>query len=101
VSTPKRWPGLPDVPTVAESGVPGYEATLWLNLAAPAGTPPDIIKRLVDETAKALQDPELQKSFQNAGVEATFAGPDAAATYIRGEYEKWGQVVKQTGASVN
>jgi tripartite-type tricarboxylate transporter receptor subunit TctC len=101
VSTPKRWPGLPEVPTVAESGVPGYEATLWLNLAAPAGTPAEIIKRLVDETAKALQDPELQKSFQSAGVEATFAGPEAAAAYIRGEYEKWGQVVKQTGASVN
>jgi tripartite-type tricarboxylate transporter receptor subunit TctC len=101
VSTPKRWPELPEVPTVAESGVPGYEATLWLNLAAPAGTPPDIIKRLVEETAKALQDPELQKSFHNAGVEATFAGPEAAATYIRAEYEKWGRVVKQTGASVN
>jgi tripartite-type tricarboxylate transporter receptor subunit TctC len=101
VSTPKRWPELPDVPTVAEAGVPGYEATLWLNLAAPAGTPPDIIKRLVDETAKALQDPELQKSFHNAGVEATFAGPEATASYMRAEYEKWGEVVKQTGARVN
>jgi tripartite-type tricarboxylate transporter receptor subunit TctC len=101
VSTAKRWPELPEVPTVAESGVPGYEATLWLNLFAPAGTPPDIIKRLVDETAKALQDPELQKSFHNAGVEATFMGPEALATYMRAEYEKWGRVVKQTGASVN
>jgi tripartite-type tricarboxylate transporter receptor subunit TctC len=101
VTTPKRWPELPEVPTVAEAGVPGYEATLWLNLFAPAGTPPDIIKRLVDETAKALQDPELQKSFNHAGVEATFMGPEALATYMRAEYEKWGRVVKQTGASVN
>jgi tripartite-type tricarboxylate transporter receptor subunit TctC len=101
VSTAKRWPELPDVQTVAEAGVPGYEATLWLNLAAPAGTPADIIKRLVDETQKALQDPELQKSFQNSGVEATFAGPEATITYMRSEYEKWGRVVKQTGATVN
>jgi tripartite-type tricarboxylate transporter receptor subunit TctC len=101
VSTAKRWPEMPDVPTVAEAGVPGYEATLWLNLAAPAGTPPDIIKRLVDEIAKALQDPDLQKSFHNAGVEATFGGPEATAIYMRAEYEKWGRVVKQTGASVN
>jgi tripartite-type tricarboxylate transporter receptor subunit TctC len=101
VSTPRRWPGLPEVPTVAESGVPGYEATLWLSLAAPAGTPQEIIKRLVDETAKALQDPDLQKSFHNAGVEATFAGPEALGPYLRAEYEKWGRVVKQTGASVN
>jgi tripartite-type tricarboxylate transporter receptor subunit TctC len=101
VSTAKRWPEMPDVPTVAEAGVPGYEATLWLNLAAPAGTPPEIIKRLVDETAKALQDPDLQKSFHNAGVEATFSGPEATVAYVRAEYEKWGRVVKQTGASVN
>jgi tripartite-type tricarboxylate transporter receptor subunit TctC len=101
VSTAKRWPELPDVQTVAEAGVPGYEATLWLNLAAPAGTPADIIKRLVDETQKALQDPELQKSFHNSGVEATFAGPEATITYMRSEYEKWGRVVKQTGATVN
>jgi tripartite-type tricarboxylate transporter receptor subunit TctC len=101
VSTAKRWPEMPEVPTVAEAGVPGYEATLWLNLFAPAGTPAEIIKRLVDETAKALQDPELQKSFHQAGVEATFMGPEALATYMRAEYEKWGRVVKQTGASVN
>jgi tripartite-type tricarboxylate transporter receptor subunit TctC len=101
VSTAKRWPEMPEVPTVAEAGVPGYEATLWLNLFAPAGTPAEIVKRLVDETAKALQDPELQKSFHNAGVEATFMGPEALATYMRAEYEKWGRVVKQTGASVN
>ncbi|HEX6155350.1 MAG TPA: tripartite tricarboxylate transporter substrate binding protein, partial [Burkholderiales bacterium] len=101
VSTAKRWPELPDVPTVAEAGVPGYEATLWLNLAAPAGTPPDIVRRLVEETQKALRDPELQKSFNNAGVEATFAGPEATLSYMRAEYEKWGRVVKQTGATVN
>jgi len=101
VSTAKRWPELPEVPTVAEAGVPGYEATLWLNLAAPAGTPPDIIKRLVDETAKALQDPELQKNFHGAGVEATFMAGEPLTAFVRAEYEKWGRVVKLTGAKVN
>jgi tripartite-type tricarboxylate transporter receptor subunit TctC len=101
VSTPKRWPELPDVPTVAEAGVPGYEATLWLNLAAPAGTPADIVKRLVDETARALQDPELQKNFHGAGVEASFMAGEPLVRFIQAEYEKWGRVVKQTGAKVN
>jgi tripartite-type tricarboxylate transporter receptor subunit TctC len=101
VSTAKRWPELPDVPTVAEAGVPGYEATLWLNVAAPAGTPPEIIKRLADEISKALQDPELQKNFHGAGVEASVMTGEPLARFIRSEYEKWGRVVKQTGAKVN
>src|SRR6266566_1863589 len=58
VTTPKRWSELPDVPTLAEAGVPGYDATLWLDLVAPAETPPEIIKRLHVETTKALQDTE-------------------------------------------
>jgi tripartite-type tricarboxylate transporter receptor subunit TctC len=101
VSTAKRWPDLPEVPTVAEAGVPGYEATLWLNLAAPAGTPAEIIQRLYAETAKALKDPDLQHQFRSAGVEATLLAPKELGEYIRGEYEKWGKVVRDTGASVN
>jgi tripartite-type tricarboxylate transporter receptor subunit TctC len=101
VSTAKRWPELPDVPTVAEAGVPGYEATLWLNLSAPAGTPPDILQRLHAETTKALQDPELQQSFRRAGVEATVMPREQLDGFVRAEYEKWGKVVKATGAKVN
>ncbi len=101
VSTAKRWSELPDVPTAAEAGVPGYEATLWLNLAAPANTPPEILQRLHAETAKALQDPELQQQFRAAGVEATGMAPQELGTFIRAEYEKWGQVVRATGATVN
>lgn len=101
VSTARRWPELPEVPTVAEAGVPGYEATLWLNLAAPAATPREILERLAAETAKALQDPEAQQSFRRAGVEATVMPRDEIAGFVRAEYEKWGRVVKQTGARVN
>ena len=101
VSTAKRWPELPEVPTAAEAGVPGYEATLWLNFAAPANTPQEILQRLHAETAKALQDPELQQQFRAAGVEATGMAPLELGTFIRAEYEKWGKVVRDTGATVN
>jgi len=101
VSTPQRSPDLPDVPTAAEAGVPGYQATLWLNLAAPAGTPGEIVQRIYAETAKALQDAELQQSFRAAGVEASPMSPQELAGFMRGEYEKWGRVVRDTGATVN
>ena len=101
VSTPQRSPDLPDVPTAAEAGVPGYQATLWLNLAAPAGTPGDIVQRIYAETARALQDAELQQNFRSAGVEASPMSPQELAGFMRGEYEKWGKVVRDTGATVN
>lgn len=101
VTTTKRWGELPDVPTLAEAGVPGYEATLWLNLAAPAGMPQEIVQRLYAETAKALQDPELQRSFRSAGVEAQVLAPQELAAFMRAEYDKWGKVVRETGATVN
>jgi tripartite-type tricarboxylate transporter receptor subunit TctC len=101
VSTPRRSPDLPDVPTAAEAGVPGYQATLWLNLAAPAGTPAEIVQRIYTETAKALQDAELQQNFRAAGVEASPMNPQELAGFMRGEFEKWGRVVRDTGATVN
>ena len=101
VSTPKRWPELPDVPTAAEAGVPGYEATLWLNVSGPAGLPADIVQRLSMEIGKALQDKELQNNFRAAGVEAASMGPAELSAFIRTEYEKWGRVVRDTGATIN
>jgi tripartite-type tricarboxylate transporter receptor subunit TctC len=101
VTTPKRWSELPDVPTLAEAGVAGYEATLWLNLAGPAGMPAEIVQRLHGEVAKALQDPELQANFRAAGVEATVMAPEPLAAFMRAEHEKWGRVVRETGATVN
>jgi len=101
VTTQKRSLDLPDVPTIAEAGVPGYEATLWLGLLAPAGTPPEIVQRVYAETVKILQDPELQPSFRAAGVEASVLGPQDFGTFMRAEYEKWGKVVRDTGATVN
>ena len=101
VTTPKRWSELPDVPTLAEAGVAGYEATLWLNMAGPAGMPAEIVQRLHGEIAKALQDPELQANFRAAGVEASLLAPEPLSAFIRAEHEKWGRVVRETGATVN
>ena len=101
VTTAKRWSELPDVPTLAEAGVPGYEATLWLNISGPAAMPSDIVQRLNSEIAKALQDPEVQRNFQGAGVEATSMGPQELERFMKAEYDKWGKVVKDTGATVN
>jgi tripartite-type tricarboxylate transporter receptor subunit TctC len=101
VTTPQRAPDLPDVPTVAEAGVPGYEATLWLNISAPAGTSPEIVQRVYAETAKVLQDPEVQQGFRAAGLEVSVLAPEPLGAFIRAELEKWGKVVRDTGATVN
>ena len=101
VTTPTRWSELPEVPTLAEAGVPGYEATLWLNISGPASMPAEIVQRLNSEIAKALRDPEVQSNFRSAGVDATSMGPQELNAFMRAEYEKWGRVVRDTGATVN
>lgn len=101
VTGARRWAELPDVPTVAEAGVPGYEATLWVGLVGPAALPPDVIERLSTEVAKALQDAELRQSLRAAGVEAATMEPPAFAAFMRDEHAKWGRVVRETGARVN
>jgi tripartite-type tricarboxylate transporter receptor subunit TctC len=100
VTTPKRWVELPDVPTMAEAGVPGYEATLWLSISGPAGMPAPIVQRLSAEIAKALKDPDLQAKFREAGVEADARQGEELLRYMRSEDEKWGKVVRDTGAKV-
>ena len=101
VTTTKRWVELPEVPTIAEAGLPDYEATVWLSVAGPAGMPAPIVQRLYAEISKALQDQELQHSFRNAGVEAMAMLPEELNRYMRSENEKWGKVVRDTGATVN
>ena len=101
VTTPKRWVELPEVPTMAEAGLQGYEATLWLSISGPAGMPKDIVQRLYTEIAKALKDPDLQAKFRESGVEADATGGEELLRYMRAEDAKWGRVVKETGATVN
>ena len=101
VSGAKRSAAFPQLPTIAEAGVPGYEATLWLNIFGPPHMPEELVQRLAAEIQRALQDAELQASFRTAGVEAHFMPPQDLGAFIDSEYEKWGRVVKQTGARVN
>jgi tripartite-type tricarboxylate transporter receptor subunit TctC len=101
VTGAKRWSDMPDVPTIAEAGVPGYEASLWLCMLAPAGTPEGIVHRLAEAIGKALHDPDTVKKLHVAGIAPTYMGPRDFAPFLRAEYDKWGQVVRATGATVN
>ncbi len=101
VTSAQRSPQMPDVPSIAEAGVPGYEATLWLGLAAPQGTPQAIIDRLSAEITRALQLPDVKSGFQNAGTDVVASTPEAFGAFIKSEYAKWGRVVQESGAQVN
>lgn len=100
VTTAKRIPQLPDVPTLQEAGVPGYEASVWLALLAPAGTPQDIVARLNVEIAKVMNLPETKKALYDAGVEVSLSTPEAMSAYMVQELDRWGKVVKDTGIRI-
>lgn len=97
VTTAKRIPQLPDVPTLQEAGVQGYEASVWLALLAPAGTSKDIVTRLNAEITKVMNAPDTKKALYDAGVEPTPSTPEAMSEYMVKEMERWGKVVKDTG----
>ncbi|MEW6100265.1 MAG: tripartite tricarboxylate transporter substrate binding protein [Pseudomonadota bacterium] len=102
VTTAKRSEALPDVPTIAEAGpLPGYEASSWFGLLAPAGTPADIINRLQQETAKALASPALKERLISQGAIPSGMTPAEFARLIDAEHKKWAQVVKVSGAKVD
>lgn len=101
VTTVKRSPELPDVPTLQEAGVPGYEATIWIGLLAPAGTPREIVARLQAEVARVLAAADVQAAVAATGVEVRLAGPEAFAAFVRAEYDKWGRIVRDSGAQIN
>ncbi|MBU3575111.1 tripartite tricarboxylate transporter substrate binding protein [Polynucleobacter sp. UK-Mo-2m-Kol15] len=100
VTTSKRIPQLPDVPTLAEAGVPGYEASVWLALLAPANTPSDIVTKLNREIVKVLASPDTKKALFDAGVESAYATPEAMTAYMGKEYERWGKVIKDANITV-
>jgi tripartite-type tricarboxylate transporter receptor subunit TctC len=101
VTGEKRWPDMPEVPTIAEAGVPGYEASLWLCMLAPAETPDTVVNRLAEAIGKALHDPDTVQKLRVAGIAPTYMGPKEFGPFLRAEYDKWGKVVKETGATVN
>ena len=93
----KRSPALPDVPTVSESILPGYELTAWFGLFAPAGTPKDIVDKLAAEVQKVLQQPALQKQFESLGTDVQFMGPAAFTSFIDREMTRWTKAYAESG----
>lgn len=101
VTTPKRSPALPDLPTMIESGYPGFEVLGWNGVLVPAKTPPAIIKRLHDEIVKALQAPEVRETLAAAGLETIGDTPEEFAAFMRTETARWTKVARQSGATVD
>jgi len=93
----KRSPTLPDVPTIAESGVPGYEANNWWGLVAPTGTPQDVIARLEKEMTTISASAETKKRLEAEGAEPAYKGSAEFGKFIKAEMTKWAKVVKAAG----
>ena len=101
VASAKRSSDLPDLPTVAESGIPGFEYVIWYGLLAPAKTPKEIIEKLNTEVVKTLKDPETVRELASRGAEASPTTPEAFAKYLREDQERWKKVVKTAGIKLN
>ena len=99
VTTAKRSPFFPEVPTMDEAGVRGYEFNTWYGMLVPAGTPRPIVERLNRETAKLLDSAAIKEQFATQGIEAAPTSPEQFGAYLRTEVEKWGKVVKASGAT--
>jgi tripartite-type tricarboxylate transporter receptor subunit TctC len=101
VTGAKRSPQLPDVPTVAEAGVPGYEAYIWMGLLAPKGTPPAIVERLHREVVSVLATDDVKRYMEGAGIEIVGSTPASFGTFYRAEKALWAKVIRETGARID
>jgi tripartite-type tricarboxylate transporter receptor subunit TctC len=100
ITSARRYPAFPDLPTVSESGVPGYEASAWFGVVAPAATPRNIVARLNGEINRAVNLPDMKERFAQQGAIPAPGTPEEFAAWIRAEIAKWGKVVKASGARV-
>jgi tripartite-type tricarboxylate transporter receptor subunit TctC len=98
VTTAQRSPSVPELPTLDEAGVPGFEAITWHGVVVPAATPPALIERLNRDIAGVLRAPELRERLAGLGAEVIGGTPDEFADYIKREIPKWAKVVKDSGA---
>jgi tripartite-type tricarboxylate transporter receptor subunit TctC len=97
----RRTSVYPNVPTIAEAGLPGFEVDLWLGVFAPAGLPAPVLARLNAELKKSLQAPDVQAALARVGVEARGTSPEEGAAFVRAEFEKWRQVIKDGNIKSN
>ena len=98
VTTKKRSSSLPNIPTMQESGVEGYETSTWYGLWAPKGTPPEIVNKLSQAAQEALKKPEVVAQYQRMGAEPVGSSPQEFQAYMRSEEKKWAEIVKRSGA---
>ena len=98
VTTTQRWPGLPQVPTMMESGYKDFEISTWIGLLAPAGTPKEIVARLHGEVARIIRLPEVQERFRDLGIQPVGDTPEHYQQYIRNELAKYAKLARQSGA---
>ena len=98
VTTATRSPAAPDVPTIAEAALPGFEASNWYGIVAPGKTSPAVVKKVHDDLARVLATPDVREKFINQGMEAKPITPEAFSAHIRAEIAKWAKVVKASGA---
>ena len=101
VTSPKRSPLAPDIPTMIEAGLPDFDISAWYVMFAPAGTPKDVMARLNAEVNKAIADPDLRRTLGEQGVEFTGGTPEDADRFVRGEIDRWGRIIKTKGMSGN
>ena len=101
VTTARRAPQLPDVPTIAEAGVPGYEAAVWYGILMPAGSPRRVIARIYGELIKLLGLPDVKDGLEAAGYDIATARPEAFAAFLKADIAKWGRVIKEAGIQAN
>lgn len=100
VTTATRAPQMPDVPTLHEAGVPGYDASNWLALLGPAGLPKEIVQRLNAEIAKLMAQPDTQKALFDAGVQVSLSSPDELSALMQTEMGKWARIIKDAGIEI-
>jgi tripartite-type tricarboxylate transporter receptor subunit TctC len=101
VTTGKRSPAAPQIPTISEAALPGYSVTTWHGLLAPAGTPREIVNRLSTETAKALQSPDIRDLFAAQGVDPVSSTPEQFAAMMKSELDKWRKVIAASGTKID
>ena len=101
VTTRKRSPLLPEMPTVAEAGLPGYEADLWQGIAVRTGTPRPIVQRLNTEVARILNLPEVREALFRQGLDVATGTPEAFGAWMKAEHDKWGKIIRDAGSPGN
>ncbi|HBB16305.1 MAG TPA: hypothetical protein DCZ97_04615 [Syntrophus sp. (in: bacteria)] len=101
VTSAERSPELPDVPTIAEAGVKGYEATLWLGIIGPAGLPKEVITKLNTSISGIIKQPDVKNALRKVGTEITYRTPEEFGKFLRSEQQKWAKVIKEIGLKVN